>query len=274
VNARTNIALAVVAAVGILGAGGARAQTEDAQRTLAGKLVNPLASLVSVPFQVNLDRDIGPRAQTREQLNIQPVVPITLGPRWKVISRTVVPLVYLDGGIPDGGSLSGLSDVTQSLFFTPVAPAASGWLLGAGPVAQLPTGTDSRLSTDAWSLGPTAVAVYQAGAWTCGALANHLWPVAGERRREAPDTSLVQPFVGYVTPSRTTVALNAEATYDGTHAQWAVPVHLTVAQLLKLGPQPLSVFVAARYWAASPDGGAKGWGIRYGVTLLFRQKRP
>ncbi len=47
---------------------------------LAKKLSNPVASLISVPLQSNLDSGIGPdRKGSRYTLNIQPVIPIALG---------------------------------------------------------------------------------------------------------------------------------------------------------------------------------------------------
>lgn len=260
-------ALGLIAALLLPGLGSARA--DDAQHELAQKLINPLASLVSVPLQYNVDRGIGHLDAERVQVNLQPVVPIELGERWKVISRTVVPLVSQEGAIADAGRREGMGDVTQSLFFTPKSPVAGGWLIGAGPIVQLPTGTDRRLSTGKWSVGPTAVAVRQSGAWTYGGLANHLWSITGDGARSAVSSSFVQPFVGYLTRTHTTIALNAEATYDWTGAAWSVPFHATVTQLLKLGPRPLSLSVAARYWAESPEGGPSGWGLRFGVTLLF-----
>lgn len=247
----------------------APAVAQDERRELAQQLVNPLASLVSVPLQYNEDSGIGLREAERELLNLQPVVPFDLGARWKVISRTVVPFASQERGEPDGGTLRGMGDVTQSLFFTPKEPSAGGWLLGAGPVVQLPTGTDPRLSTERWSAGPTVVAVKQSGSFTYGGLANHLWSLAGDDRRPAVNATFLQPFLGYVTKTHTTIALNVEATYDWTRAEASVPLHLTVSQLLKIGEQPLSLLVAARYWAESPAGGPRGWGLRTGITLLF-----
>ena len=59
---------------------------------LAKRLANPIAALISVPFQFNYDSDIGPADDgERANLNIQPVVPITLNQDWNVISRTIVP---------------------------------------------------------------------------------------------------------------------------------------------------------------------------------------
>jgi hypothetical protein len=262
--------LVVWAALGGLASTAAGARSSD--RELAQQLANPLASLVSVPLQYNQDQGVGSHDDRRRTLNLQPVVPLRLGRRWKVISRTVLPLVEQEGAGRDGGALSGLGDVTQSWFFTPAASSPSGWLVGAGPVAQAPSGTEERLTSDRWSVGPTAVAVRQAGHWTYGGLANHLASFAGDERRAPVSSSFVQPFLAYVTATRTTVALNAEGTYDWRRSEWSVPLHLTVSQLLKLGPQPLNVFVAARYWATSPEGGPTGWGLRYGITLLFGRR--
>lgn len=265
--------LAVALACGVL-TGSARAQ--DPATALAKQLVNPLASLTSVPFQYNLDSGIGPDDGTRSTLNLQPVVPVSLGPQssWKLISRTVLPFVSQSGtGLPGAGDLSGVGDLTQSVFVTPVRPGRSGWMLGAGPVVQLPTGSERMLTTDHWSVGPTAIALRQAGPWTYGALANHLWSVGGDESGEVSMT-FVQPFLAYVTKTRTTFALNTESTYDWKSETWSVPVHLNVSQLLKVGRQPVSPFVGARYWAESPEQGPQEWGLRAGVTLLFVPSRP
>jgi hypothetical protein len=65
-----------------------------------------------------------------------------------------------------------------------------------------------------WAIGPTGVVLRQDGPWTVGVLANQLWSVAGESNRASVNATLVQPFVTYVTQTRTTFALNTESTYD------------------------------------------------------------
>jgi hypothetical protein len=65
---------------------------------LAQQLANPVASLISVPFQFNFDSRIGPGDDGRRAtLNIQPVVPIQINPEWNLISRTILPVISQSG---------------------------------------------------------------------------------------------------------------------------------------------------------------------------------
>ena len=245
-------------------------QAQDSAAALAKQLANPVAALISVPFQLNYDRDIGPEDDgDRWLMNVQPVVPIALNQDWNLISRTILPLVSQSDIYPGAGSQSGLGDVVQSLFFSPKEPTAGGWILGAGPVFLLPTGSDDLLTADQWAAGPTAVALKQQGSWTYGALANHLWSFAGSDNRADVDATFLQPFLSYTTPTAWSFALNTESTYDWEGEQWSVPVNVNVTKVTKVGGQLISVGGGLRYWADSPDSGAEGLGFRLVLTLLF-----
>lgn len=237
---------------------------------LAKKLANPVASLVSVPIQANYDADIGPKEDGSVwRINVQPVIPFSLNEDWNLISRTILPIIRQDDIPIRGANESGVGDVLQSLFFSPATPTSRGLIWGIGPAVLLPTATEDVLGSEKWGIGPTAVGLRQVGPWTYGALANHVESFAGEDRRKDISATFIQPFLTYITKSKTTVALNTESTYDWEIDAWSIPINFNVLQLLKVGDQIIQVGVGTRYWAETPAGGPDGWGARLQLTFLF-----
>lgn len=171
---------------------------------------------------------------------------------------------------PQNRSQDGLGDTTQSFFLSPKAPGPGGIIWGVGPVFLYPTATQDMLGGEKWGLGPTFVLLKQTGGWTVGILANQIWSVAGNSERNNISSSFVQPFISYTTKMHTTYALNTESTYDWEDSQWTVPINLTVAQVLKIGKQPVQIQLGGRYYAEGPSG-APDWGVRLAFTLLFPQ---
>ena len=243
---------------------------EDKGVELAKKLANPIASLISVPLQYNYDEygGVNDRASV-SRLNIQPVIPFSLSEDWNLITRTIIPLVDQSDFPVASMNESGLGDITASQFFSPKSPTAGGWIWGAGPVELLPTASDEALGGEKWGFGPTAVVLKQSGPWTIGFLGNHLWSVAGDDDRADINATFLQPFVSYITKTKTTIGVNTESTYDWEAEQWSVPVIAQVAQLFKIGPHIFQFAVAAKHWAESPDNGPEDWGLRLQLTLLF-----
>lgn len=252
--------------------GGAGVDDERAKAAALAKATqNPIASLISLPLQNNFDWGGGPNDDGFQyKLNVQPVIPIALSEDWNIISRTILPFIYQDN-VVGTSSQSGLGDTVQSLFFSPVKPAAGGWIWGAGPVLQLPTATDDLLGEEKWGAGPTAVVLKQQGSWTYGALFNHIWSFAGEGGRSSVNRTFLQPFVSYTTKTFTTFGLNTESSYDWQRSQWTVPINASVQQLLKVGKQPISLQLGGRYYAEGPSG-APQWGLRFQVSFLFPKK--
>lgn len=265
-------------------AGSATAQTttavrapavpEDQAAELAKKLANPVAALISLPFQYNYDTDYGVEDNgTKHFINIQPVIPIPISENWNIISRTILPVIS-QTDLPTGTDKSGIGDVLQTVFFSPRAPTSRGLIWGAGPAILLPTASDEVLGGGKWGVGPSVVFLKQQGPWTAGFLANHVWSVGGTDGRADVNATYLQPFVTRLFKrTLTTIAFNSESTYnwDGelSSEAWSVPFNLTANQMFKVGKQRMQFTLGARYWADSPEAGPERWGARAQLVLLF-----
>ena len=150
---RNGFALLLAVLAGIPGI----AFSEETDADLAQELTNPVADLVTIPFQMNFDRDVGPADDGRRFLmNIQPVIPIHLNDDWNLITRTIIPVIDQSNVFPGAGSQSGLGDTVLTTFFSPKTEQKGDLIWGVGPVFLLPTATDSLLGTEEWGAAQTS----------------------------------------------------------------------------------------------------------------------
>jgi hypothetical protein len=249
------------------------ALAESDAGALAKAAQNPVADLVSVPLQLNMNFDTGPEDDVQMVLNVQPVYPITLNENWNLITRTIVPLISQ----PDFGVFSkrenGIGDVQFSAFLSPKAPTEGGWIWGAGAIAQLDTASDDRLGQGAWGLGPTAVALRASGPWVTGALVNNVWSVSEEDDRSEVNQFLLQPFINYNFPSSPgrylTFAPIITADWEAdSDERWLVPLGLGIGQITRFGGQPVNVQASFYYNVEAPQQ-APDWQVRLQLQLMF-----
>ena len=256
--------LASALAVGLVAA---PAHTQS-EADYAMQLANPVANLISVPFQFNYNQNFRPRDGDQYLVNIQPVIPVSISADWNLISRTIVPIVSQDDVAPEFGSQLGLGSTLQSFFVSPKRPTAGGLIWGAGPVVLIPTST-ADIDTNQWGAGPTAVALRQTGPWTAGLLANHVWSITDDDDGGDISRTFLQPFVNFTTARATSFGINSEATYDWENEQWLVPINVSVNQLFRIGEQRFQIGGGLRYWLESSKFGPEDLGIRLTVTFLF-----
>jgi len=265
-NRKTLFGMTVLCLAALLNAAPLWADEGDAE--LAKKTLNPIADLISVPFQYNVDFGIGPNDASTTTLNIQPVIPISLNQDWNLILRTIVPLIDQNSPAPGVEGSSGFGDTTQSFFVSPKEPV-KGWIVGAGPVLYYPTASHDALGAGKWGVGPTFVVLRQEFGFTYGLLANHISSFAGDSNRPDISATFLEPFFGYtIKKTYTSFFLNTESTYNWKDSQWTIPYNLTVSQILRIGSQPLSLQLGYRYYADAPTV-RPDWGLRFTLTFLF-----
>ncbi|MGL2993096.1 hypothetical protein [Flavobacterium sp. TSSA_36] len=241
---------------------------QDEAAELAKKLANPIASLISVPFQNNLDHGIGSLKGSRYTLNIQPVIPIAISSNLNLISRVILPVVsqYNISGI--NKHESGISDIVASAFFSPTN-SKNGFTWGAGPVLLFPTGTNDYLTGKKFGVGPTIVALKQTGGWTIGALWNQIWSVSGSSTREDISQMFVNPFLAYNWKSGAGLTGNLEWTQNWQSNQANVWFSPMFSGLTSFGKQKVSFAVGPKFNLAAPDEVRAKMGLRASLVLLF-----
>jgi len=233
---------------------------------LSKQAANPVANLMSFPFQNNLNMNYGEYNKNMNILNIQPVIPFANG---KIITRTIFPIVSIpDFTSENGNSASGLSDIVETVFFVPESKKIT-W--GFGPVIELPTGGSER-GTQKWSVGPSLLGLIQTGDWTLGALINNAWSIAGNSDRDDVNHMMLNAFIVKQLGSgwyvNTAPIITADWTSDSEN-RWIVPLGGGGGKMVMLGGKlPLNLQTQLYYNVVRPDFGPE-WQWRMQAQIML-----
>ncbi len=273
----------LVTLIAFLGGVGAFAHAQS-QENIASESMNPLSTVVSIPFENNTLFNMGPAQSTVNVLNVKPVIPVNLG-NWNLINRLVVPLIYTQGqtdlvedsiylgaGNPGSfglGSAFGLADITYQGFITPAKSGKVSWGLGGSLV--VPTHTDDRFGTNKWSTGPAVVLFSNLDNWVLGLIAENIWSFAGDS--DAPDVNVFSAQVainyklknGWYLTSAPLIAANWEESSDN---RWTVPLGGGIGRVIKLDKMAVAIDAGAYYNVEKPRY-ADDWYTQILVNILF-----
>jgi hypothetical protein len=250
-------------------------QAQGGGGDLAAKTQNPVGAMYSLPLKFSFDS--GASNGEAYFLNIQPVIPITVGD-WNLINRVIIPLIDTPGGVTgtpeipnpgDGDGATGLGDINYSLYVSPANPDKIIW--GIGPSLMMDTASDNELGSGKWSAGPTAVVLIQPKPWTIGLLGRQLWDFAGDSDRKSFNQLLLEPFInynldnGWYLISDMIIVANWEADSSNT---WTIPLGGGAGKMFAIGNQKMNTKLEAYYNVAKPDG-APDWSMSWTLQFLF-----
>jgi hypothetical protein len=240
----------------------------DETRELAKASQNPVAKLISVPFENNSTFNNGPEDAYVNILNVKPVVPMSFGENWNLINRAIIPVIYQNERFPNEGDVFGLGDITYQGFFSPARPGKFVW--GVGPQLGIPTGMD-RLTSDRWSFGPAAVGLVMPGQWVTGLLVSNVWDIGGYEDATHVNAFSAQYFInynmkgGWYLTSSPIITANWKADSDNT---WSVPFGGGFGRVFKIGKQPVNMKLAGYYSVEKPRD-TSDWNLQATVIFLF-----
>jgi hypothetical protein len=247
----------------------APANAEDTAE-VAKQAQNPIASVISVPFQNNTTFGVGENSSVQDSLLIEPVVPFRLSSDWNLITRTIIPVIDQPTLAPGLGDVSGLGDVQLSLYLSPVKPFG-GLIWGLGPAFSFATATDRSLGTGKDSAGLSTALLTIQGPWLVGVLITDVASIGGQDARKSVHEFLMQPFVDYNFSRGWYLASSPIMTADWKASagnKWTVPVGGGGGRIVRIGHMAVNSYVQAFDDVVRPHEGGT-WTLRLQVQLLF-----
>lgn len=233
---------------------------------LADKLANPVASLVSVPLQNNLNYGIGPYNGVKYTVNIQPVVPFKLSDNLNLITRYILPVVDQRNITGLNTHEFGLSDATVTAFF---APKSKGIIYGIGPAFLVPTATEKFLGTEKFGIGPSLLVMNQSNGLSIGFIANQIWSVAGNEDRADFNQFYTQIFLSYSYKSGASLGVNAEITQNWEGNTTLISLNPSIGGITKFGSQIVQFSVQPLIPIVGHQNIKPDWGLRAVIAFVF-----
>lgn len=233
---------------------------------LAYKVQNPLADMISLPFQNNLN--LNPKTGVRNDiLNIEPIVPFHLDANWNIITRTILPLQW---NASTDINRWGAQPINFSAYLSPRRPV-DGWFFGVGPQIQIPSASSPAFGSSLWGVGAAFIVGKTAPPFVFTLPMYAVKSVGGDQRNERYSTVYINPTINYNVGNGwflvTSPIITAEWTPSGT--RWSVPIGAGIGRAMRLpNGQPIAFSMGVQYYTVRPVDSPNVL-IRTQLTFLF-----
>lgn len=234
---------------------------------LAQQAANPIANMISVPMQLNLNFGVGEYNRPAQVFNIMPVLPFKMF-KWNVINRIILPIVNTPD-TTETGNYFGAGNINFSMLFVP--PPGKKFQWGFGPAFNIPTRSSENLGSDAFAMGPAIIALFMTGHWVAGATANHVWTFANDKNF---NQTFIQYFITYNIKNGWYVNTNPIITANWNAPEgneWTVPLGAGGGKVFHAGKQAMKLQAQYYYNVVHPPLAAN-WTLQIQYVLLFPHK--
>ena len=238
---------------------------------LAQELANPVANLWSMTFQFNNYQLTN--NTWNNNLNFQPVLPVSLTENINLITRPVIQLynsVPYETSTGTEARTTNFGDWTQLELFS---PAHSGcWLLGFGPTFIFPTAGSIYTGQGKFQVGPALVVAYMTPKFILGVFPQQWWSYAGDASRPNTSQINIQPIANLFFEGGWNVGYSGNITASWKEPgdnRWTVPIGIGVGKVVKFGRLPVKISLAGQYMVMQPDPVGQKWNVQIQLTPVL-----
>ena len=250
--------------------------TATADLALVQAAANPIANMITLPFQFNFNFGIGENDRSQTVLNMQPVLPFKLTKTWNVITRTIIPLIQQPMLDSVSGSTYGIGNTNFNAFFVPPVLMKGVFTYGFGVTLNIPTANAPEFGGDAFGLGPTAVFLFMPGNhWVAGATAALTWAYKSPDGSDALNSFFAQYFItynikkGWFVNTTPTITANFNAPKG---EQWIIPTGAGFGKVQHFKRVPMKFMLQYYYNVAPTTPSSMKQNITVMIMFMFPKK--
>lgn len=240
---------------------------------VGAKLSNPISNVWAHFTEFDLQFSDGDLNKDDPEVSggitYQPILPVPLTEKWKVIIRPTVPL-RLGQPIPQGAidSFDDKYGLGDSFLPFLLAPDTGNWLLGLGPTFLLPTSTKDSLGSQQWGSGPAGLLGYKNKDFVAGIFPQYFFGIGsrGDRGGKSKLSQMTMLYFAFLNlPHAWQVGFAPSISYNDKASsgnRWNVPVGLMVTKTIAMGGRPAKIQAGMEYSVVSEDA--------FGRRMLFK----
>jgi hypothetical protein len=237
------------------------------QLELAKQVENPLARVVSVQINGNVNFDKGADERTQSLANFSVTYPIDLPRHWNLFVNATLPVIDQPVGADD--RIRGFGDTSILTLVSP--PGTPRWVWGAGTSIICPTAADPTLGQGKWDFGPALALVHTERTWVAGVVMSQNWSITGANDRPGVSRLIVSPFCTWHLTRGwflfTAPAISSDWKARGSRT-WTVPLGGGVGYIVRRGKHAVN-FALQAYDNVIRADGAPSWQIRLTSGWVF-----